>query len=696
MKLVVFLVLFLISSFFVYPSNEFGIDMFTDSLYLCLKAKFEEAEKNKDFDAVTEEIISISEYYKKKSEYTKAVIIVTNFMNQLPTQNKLAKAKCLLQLGELNRAVEDSKESLVFLKDALVLFKNLNHSKGIGKVYNRLAAVYFEQKEFDSANRYIDSSMVYATYADDKILIASNMEIKGAIHHSKKEYINATKLFLEVIKIYNILNLTPDANVYINLCITYLYMKDYKKSIYYGEIAYDLAKKQDILIYIENVCLFLSEAYSNFGNFEKAYEYSREGYSTSLKLFNQRKNIEILELNRKYENEKIILQIDNQRFKLEQKNKLNYLFGLIFLLLTVGLIILIIVSKKIKKSNRLLQSKNNEITEQREKIELQSNKIKQKAADLMVLNMQLKEIDTLKVGLTAMLVHDLKNPINNILSLSDKKEVISFANQMLVIVNNILDVQKYESARMKLEVHDYFLKDIINNAIEQIIILAEHKNIKIVLENNYNNNVAVDFEIIQRVVVNLLTNSIKYTPHNGSITIYTHICKTNDSCVEIEVKDNGIGIRKDKIKSIFNKFNQIIAIDSGHARSTGLGLTFCKLAVEAHNGEIYVVSEPGEYTVFKFTLPASDKKLNPNNINVVQNTGSIFYLNNNEKEFLREIVINLMNTDVYDIGNLRKLTQNIDETYSANVEIWKRELNRSIYNCNHEYYKELIKSASSK
>jgi DNA topoisomerase VI subunit B len=190
-----------------------------------------------------------------------------------------------------------------------------------------------------------------------------------------------------------------------------------------------------------------------------------------------------------------------------------------------------------------------------------------------------------------------------------------------------------------------------------------------------------------------LTNSIKYTPNNGLIELKCEISRDNHSFVEISLKDNGIGIRKDKINTIFNKFNQIIAKDSGHARSTGLGLTFCKMAVEAHNGEINVISEPGVFTEFNFKIPVSDNVSVQNKQTIISDTVIKINLDKSEKEYLMNFIKDLEKTEVYDIGKLRILTKKIDNRFSKNINSWKKELNNSIYNCNFEYYNELIKTA---
>jgi len=250
---------------------------------------------------------------------------------------------------------------------------------------------------------------------------------------------------------------------------------------------------------------------------------------------------------------------------------------------------------------------------------------------LRIANEKLKELDEFKENMAGMIVHDLKNPLNAILGLSSmnlEDEIMlminSAGNQMLTLVLNILDVQKFENTQVNLNTFPTKAVEFIQDAFKQVMLLVKQKNLKLSFRGDENIMVNVDSELIVRVIVNILTNAIKYTPSYGSITInykilnaenysqqaehlkskYLEINLLNNSMVLIDVTDTGQGIPEDKVHLVFEKFGQIEAKKSGGVRSTGLGLTFCKMVVEAHKGEIWVTSEKGKGTSFWFTLPA--------------------------------------------------------------------------------------------
>jgi signal transduction histidine kinase len=112
----------------------------------------------------------------------------------------------------------------------------------------------------------------------------------------------------------------------------------------------------------------------------------------------------------------------------------------------------------------------------------------------------------------------------------------------------------------------------------------------------------VDEDKIVRTLVNLLGNAIKFTPVSGRITIATRRLP-DDGATEFSVQDTGEGIPPESFTRIFEKFGQVDGRKSGRKHSTGLGLTFCKMVAEAHGGRIWVESELGVGSTFRFTIP---------------------------------------------------------------------------------------------
>ena len=373
--------------------------------------------------------------------------------------------------------------------------------------------------------------------------------------------------------------------------------------------------------------------------------------------------------------------------RLRKENENILVFGIS--LFSIFFFMFFLARMKFKKINNKLRIKNTKIAFQREEIQKQKDSITQKTMDLLVLNKELKENNELRGGLSNMIVHDLKNPISNIINLSENREITFFAKDILTMVENILDIQKYEGMIMPINRENISLKKVTNDAVLQISLYAEHKNITI--DNIISDNIYVyaDEDIIRRVFVNLLSNAVKYTFANGLIKIESEIDNTNPEKIRISVTDNGIGIKEDKIPLIFNKFSQIIARNTGEARSTGIGLTFCKMAVEAHESEIKVKSVPNEQTSFSFLLPLIEIKNIRLKISKTIDEIKNFELNIDERKYLQKFYNDFDLLEVYEISELRVVLNKINENFSENIKRWKMELNNAIYNCNFELYNKL-------
>jgi signal transduction histidine kinase len=141
--------------------------------------------------------------------------------------------------------------------------------------------------------------------------------------------------------------------------------------------------------------------------------------------------------------------------------------------------------------------------------------------------------------------------------------------------------------------------DIVNEVAERFAALAKGRKLSVKAPSAPVTLIA-DATLVTRVMQNLLGNAIKFTPKSGEIVLEIELA---DEIIRVSVQDSGPGIPPEHQEKVFDKFFQAEARQQGHKYSTGLGLTFCKLAVEAHGGRIGVTSKPGQGSIFWFELP---------------------------------------------------------------------------------------------
>lgn len=230
----------------------------------------------------------------------------------------------------------------------------------------------------------------------------------------------------------------------------------------------------------------------------------------------------------------------------------------------------------------------------------------------------LKRAEDMRDNLTQMLVHDLRTPLTTLIGPLEmleqeqigpldelQKEIAgmsrSSAQRLLDLVNELMDVSKMEAGEMRIRHDSVLVKPLIESTLNIVRLgnFSNHATIETQIEEN--GPVQGDEEILTRILVNLLGNAIKFTPRNGIITVGSS--KHNENMVRFWVRDSGEGIPAQFIDKIFDKFGQAESRKAGKKMSTGLGLTFCKLAVEAHGGNIWVESVPEQGSTFSFTVP---------------------------------------------------------------------------------------------
>jgi PAS domain S-box-containing protein len=224
-----------------------------------------------------------------------------------------------------------------------------------------------------------------------------------------------------------------------------------------------------------------------------------------------------------------------------------------------------------------------------------------------------KHLDSLRDDLLGMIYHDLRSPLANVIYSMDVMESMlpedDDASRSLIdvavrsteriqrLTSSLLDIKTLEAGQPIVNKVEADVRDIFQYAVDAVQPLSESKAQKVSVDIAPGlPNPVIDVDMIRRVVINLLENAVKYTPPNGEVTLGARAVPEG---VGMWVQDNGPGIPVEQQKSIFNKYARLHADGTG----IGLGLAFCRLAVEGHGGRIWVESEQGAGSRFQFLIP---------------------------------------------------------------------------------------------
>jgi len=250
-------------------------------------------------------------------------------------------------------------------------------------------------------------------------------------------------------------------------------------------------------------------------------------------------------------------------------------------------------------------------------------------AELARQNAELAQLDELKDNFLSSVSHELRTPLTAIkgsaeLLLDDEDVTEEVSKQFLTIINiesdrltrlinDVLDLARYESGQEVWNDGPNPVREIVESAISGVQSLAIQKSLNISLDLETElSEVWCDPDKINQVLTNLLSNAIKFTPDNGEIGIsVTESLEAGDPLegriVEVKVSDNGIGIPRDELDEIFEKFKQVGDAPSDVQKGTGLGLPICKEIVDHYGGKIWAESVLGKGSVFTFNIPVEQR-----------------------------------------------------------------------------------------
>jgi signal transduction histidine kinase len=236
---------------------------------------------------------------------------------------------------------------------------------------------------------------------------------------------------------------------------------------------------------------------------------------------------------------------------------------------------------------------------------------------------QLEIANKHKSEFLANMSHELRTPLNAIIGFSEVllermfgelnakqddylKDIHSSGRHLLSLINDILDLSKIEAGRMELEPSSFELAAALSNAMTLVRERAQRHSIVMGQQVDAQlGEIVADERKFKQILVNLLTNAVKFTPDGGRIDV---IARREDGAAVIAVHDTGIGIAPEDQLAVFEEFRQVGRDYTNKQEGTGLGLALTKKFVELHGGRIWLESEPGKGSTFTFTIPVGHER----------------------------------------------------------------------------------------
>lgn len=283
-----------------------------------------------------------------------------------------------------------------------------------------------------------------------------------------------------------------------------------------------------------------------------------------------------------------------------------------------------------------------------------------------------------KSAFLANMSHEIRTPLNSIAGFSEQLEhsrlnpdqavqiraVRSATDMLLNIVNQVLDLSKYEHGKMQFDKSPFLVDKLVNDVMISLGILAEQKGIKLDQDFSYDEGLYLcgDAFRLRQVIMNLVGNAIKFTKKDGTVTLRVWAIDEADGLqtLHVAVKDTGIGISEAELPFIFKEFTQAGSDRKKQLAGTGLGLAISKSIVEQQGGEIMVTSEVGKGSVFSFSIP-----------------------------FQRATVVKMESSQKFDAEEIGSMLENkrilLAEDNSMNVMLAKTILNKWNMNCDVAY-----------
>lgn len=528
-------------------------------------------------------------------------------------------------IGNIYGYQQENYKAIEYYQKSLEIARDIQDTLGIIMTLNNIGSSWDAIDSLDLALDYYQQSNAVAREKGNEQDIALALDGISYILLKRGDYEQAlsnANYLLSLAQKYQ--NTNDKIYAYRLLAEVYKTQGSFRRAITNALKGYTLARQSGAKLEIEDASELLASLYHQQGDFQRAYEYQaiRQAYRDTLYSLEKRRIINSLELNRaesenemlKKENELKLAQIEKNEAIIDRQTAYTIGITLFAILKVIVIIVLYRLNIQRKKSNLLLSQQKEETAQSNAQLTQLNDTLKRQQDQLQEQNEELERLNDSKNKLLSIISHDFRSPLSSLqgvinilnshsMSAEEIKQVFDALSTKVQNTTNMLDnLLKWTRSQMqgiRIQPEHFTLLSLVEEVIDSLAIIAEKKGIRLLHTIAQPPKVYADLEMTRMVIRNLISNAIKFTQRNDTVTV--EVEPQEDEKVLISVVDTGLGISPENKEKLF-QLKDHTTYGTANEKGTGLGLILCKDFVEKNGGEIWAESEEGKGSTFRFTL----------------------------------------------------------------------------------------------